>query len=142
MYISKGVNPFSNVFAFELDWKYPKKSIDTYIKQQFPNSKKREILLNEKIDIIIASDVIWVRPLIPLLVNALKYLYDNVLSLNGGAIVIGEQIRSLKTHQLFWSLFDDNIAYSKKMVLNNKLVCHSDFMSNKILCFFRTERSQ
>eukprot|EP01084_Bolivina_argentea_P233198 392828_1 len=112
-------NPFDNVSVFALDWLNPRQSLLEY------NQIK-----NNNIDVIIGSDIIWLKELVPMLVNTLDYLYENVLNKENGIIIIGEQIRSNIVSELFWDLIKGK-GFSKEMV-SNKLY-HPNFQSDTIL---------
>ena len=111
-------NPFDNVDVFELDWINYKQSLSKYDKIE-----------KNSVDIIIGVDVIWIKELVPMLVNTLEYLYQNVLNKQNGIIIIAEQVRSSMVSQLFWSLMKEKGF--KKSTISNKLY-HPSFTSHKI----------
>eukprot|EP01083_Nonionella_stella_P014693 41235_1 len=111
-------NPFEKVNVFELDWFNVEKSL-----LKFNKIKKNSV------DMIIGSDVIWIKELVPMLVNTLQYLYENVLNKEHGVIIIGEQIRSNMVSELFWSLIKSKGFY--RYQIPRKLY-HPKFTTNAI----------
>ena len=112
------MNPFDHVSVFELDWFNPEGSLLKFNK-----------LKENTVDVVIGTDVIWIKELVPILVNTLEYLYENVMDKEHGIIIIAEQIRSSLVSELFWKLIKtkgfDRIRMPTKLQ-------HPDFVSAKI----------
>lgn len=114
-------NPFDNVNVFELDWLNYKQSLLKY----------NGIINKNSIDLIIGSDIIWIKELVPYLVNTLEYLYENILNhKENGIMVIAEQIRSNPVSKLFWSLIKEK-GFNKHRISHKFF--HPDFVSDKII---------
>ena len=112
-------SPFERVSVFELDWMKHRESLLKYGK-----------LEEHGVDVVIGSDIIWVKDLVPFLVETLQYLFENVLHQKHGIAIIAEQMRSNIVSDLFW-----NMVHSKgfqRNIVSPKLY-HPDFSSNKVV---------
>merc|ERR1712154_292145 len=82
-------NPMDRVDVMELDWFQCEKSMKDH---------------DGIIDVVIGSDVIWIKELVPALVDTLQYLYEYKMNKEGAVIIIAEQVRSKLVSDLFWNL--------------------------------------
>ena len=139
---NKETSFLKNVSVFELNWQDPKKSIQQYnqhehiditqkLKDKSGNESKVsdsiELIKFEKmeknsIDMIIASDVIWIEELVPMLVDTLDFLNEDYLDSAHGVIIIAEQIRSNVVHNLFWKLMSAKGFLRVSVSTNDKIL--------------------
>ena len=105
--------PKGKVSVIAVDWLNHKKSLSDF---------------KGTIDVVIGSDVIWIKELVPALTDTLQYIHSNFMD-EDGIIIIAEQIRSKKVSELFWNLMESKGF--KRTILPQELF-HPDFRSNKI----------
>ena len=90
------------------------------------------------IDVVIGCDVIWIKELVPALVDTLHHLHSNLMD-KDGVIIIAEQVRSKKISDLFWNLM---ISKGFKRTVVPQKLFHPDFRSNKITINILTKKAQ
>ena len=118
-------NPFDRVTVMEVDWMRYKQSLKS--------------LKDHKttIDVVIGCDVIWIKELVPALVDTLQHLHSNLMD-KDGVIIIAEQVRSKKISDLFWNLM---ISKGFKRTVVPEKLSPPDFKSNKIIINILTKKS-
>ena len=107
-------NPMDKVEVMELDWFQCEKSMKDH---------------DGIIDVVIGSDVIWIKELVPALIDTLQYLYEYKMDKEHGVLIIAAQVRSKLVSDLFWNLMSSK-GFSRSIV-PQRLV-HPDFRSNKV----------